>query len=871
MKLSCLEEYGIPRLLIDAWARSQGDGLLPLQERAVRDYGLLDGGSLIISAPTSSGKTFCGELAAARMLAQRRKVVFLVPLKALAEERFREFEEKYRPIGIRAVISTRDRRESDRAIEAGQFDLAVIIYEKFNQMLLRNLDLLSSIDLLVIDELQMLADENRGATLETLILKVLNSSYECRVIGLSAVLGNAHELADWMGARILVESHRPVELRQGVLLNDTFSFRCFNSGENGTEQMAPAYDMSSAEILIENVEKLARDGEQVLVFLKSKSSCVQLAGMLAERFSSSSSESAADDLASGEETLLTEPLIRSLKSGIAFHTADLTHSERRIVEKHYSSGDIRVIFATTTLSLGLNLPAQTVFLETCKYRQGTYTGRPVIETLSWNDYENMCGRAGRLRFPAPFGRSIVIANSELEGEMLWNTLIRGRPDRLRGRLFSRELSDILLDLIVSRSASSAESLSSILCSAFSELTEETAARIDDALLWLAECDMVVESDGDFVSTSYGRKLACLGISTSTGANLRMLFGSDADYSELVWLYELCDTFEGNRIYVPRTFQEDAEQRLHQRFRSLAGNEIAVSPRLADLLDNPNRVGTGTLSRIRLVLALHDWAHGRSLVEIEKQYRIYAGAIQTAGDTIGWLAEGAFCLMGTMGQRLRRRLTLKRLSYEVRNGLPAAVRKLHGAVRESLSRADMLLLYEQGITAVDHVISSDPGFLAGIIGSSKSDDIMRRLAEKLSPDPGAAPPVSAGYGKERPILRLTGVTLRDRYRVMLCERPFLLTAKSFKYLFKLAAQRKLDPGGWLDKERLEPGFNQARYLYNLKKELGSPAVRGQELIENDRRGRYRLCLAPDEIGFEFSSLSGLEDFEIAELLRRLSSV
>ncbi|MCK4655819.1 MAG: DEAD/DEAH box helicase, partial [candidate division Zixibacteria bacterium] len=501
MKTSCLEEYGIPRVLIDAWIDKQGADLLPLQERAVRDYDLLDGGSLILSAPTSSGKTFCGELAAARALAQRRKVVFLVPLKALAEERFAEFEEKYKPLGIRTVISTRDRHEFDRQVEMGEFDLGVIIYEKFNQMLLRNLDLLKSIDLLVIDELQMLADESRGASLEILILKVLKSSYECRIIGLSAVLSNARQLADWIGARLLIESHRPVELRQGVLFNDTFSFRCFNSGEKGTEQMAPLQDTSPAEILVENVAKLADDGEQVLVFLKSKSSCVQLATLLAERASFTSSDSAINELASGEETLLSEPLMNAVRCGIAFHNADLSYRERKTVEKYYLSGNIRVIFATTTLSLGLNLPAQTAFLETYRYRQGTYTGQPVIETLSWNDYENMCGRAGRLRFPAEFGRSIVIASSELESEMLWKSFIRGRPDTLTGRLFSRNLPDLMLDLIVSRCSVDSGSLSSVLGNAFTEMLEETAVRIDDVLLWLSENELISESSGELMPTA----------------------------------------------------------------------------------------------------------------------------------------------------------------------------------------------------------------------------------------------------------------------------------------------------------------------------------------------------------------------------------
>ena len=868
MKISTLAEYGIPQALIDTWMKKQGECLLPLQERAVKEYDLLDGGSLIVSAPTSSGKTFCGELAAARVLAQRRKVMFLAPLKALAEERYGEFREKYEPLGIRTVISTRDHHDYDQKIEKGEFDLCIMIYEKFNQMLLRNLDLLELIDLLVIDELQMLSDRSRGAVLEMILLKVLSSTYKCRIIGLSAVLSNASELAEWIGARLLIESHRPVELRQGVLHNDIFSFRCFNSGERGTEEMAPLQDASSTEILLENVTRLVNDGEQVLVFLKSKNSCVQLATLLAERSSFSSCEPAVDELTSGEMTVLCEPLINTVGNGIAFHHADLAYRERKIVERYYLAGDIRVIFATTTLSLGLNLPAQTVFLETYKYRQGAYTGRPVAEALSWGDYENMCGRAGRLKFPSAFGRSIIIAENELGSEMLWKMYIRGRPGKLVGHLFSRYFSDLILDFVVSRCAADRDSLLSIFHNAFSDVPDGADAQIEMACSWLCENEFVFESDGRLMPTAFGQQLARLGISVSTGVNLQKLFDSVADYSALIWLYELCDSSEGRRIYVPNSLRDDVGQYLFARFRSLAQNDNPVSKRLADIFDNPHRIAKQIFARVRLVLALYDWVCGRDLSEIEKEYHIYSGTIQSAGETISWLAESAFCLMGTLGVNHRRRLCLKKLSFEVRYGLPVAMRKLYSEVKGYLSRKDMLLLFDNGITTVRSFLSSDREFLVSLLGNPKTEEIMKNLMQKSLSDSGTGIAIKRRdrYGEVK--LQLSGAMLRDRFRVMFCSRPLLLTAKSFRYLFKLAAQRKLDNEGWIDKEKLEPGFNQARYLYNLKKELGSPHIDQRELIENDRRGAYRLALSPDEIEFDLPALSRLDDFEIADLSKHL---
>jgi helicase len=865
MKISTLVEYGLPQVLVDVWREKQGEDLLPLQERAIKEHGLFDSRSLIISAPTSSGKTFCGELAAARALAERRKALFLVPLKALAEERYSEFIGKYEPLGIRVVLSTRDHHEFDRKIETGDFDLGIVIYEKFNQILIRNLDLLGLIDLIVVDELQMLADPSRGALLEMALLKALSSNYKCRIIGLSAVLSNAAELADWFDARLLVDTHRPVELRQGVLFNDKFSFRCFNSGERGTESMAPVADLSTGELLLENVARLVTEGEQTLVFLKCKAACVQLALLLAERLPCASCEEAVEELFSGDETLLREPLVSAIKRGIAFHHADLSYRERGIIERYYLSGKIRAVFATTTLSLGLNLPAQTVFLETYKYRQGEYTGRPRLEALSWNEYENMCGRAGRLGFSGAFGRSVIVASNEIESEALWRSYVHGKPDRLVGRLFSRNLADVSLDLVVAKRRIQRDGIVETLRSTFSDVPEDVESLVGDAAETLLQERLISDRDGVFSPTTYGQKLASLGVSVRTGSAVRRLFSSSSKRSSVEWLYELCDSFEGRGIHAAGFVPESADQEFLRKLRSLLGGDVSPAGGLGNIVNDPVTLDRGTTSRIRLVLALHDWTLGRDLREIESDCGIHAGTIQNAGETIGWLTESAFVLLGTLGIPVRRRAFLKKLSFECRHGVPSACRRLHSIAGRHLSRCQLLALYREGISTPHALLSSDRSFLAGIIGHSRLEALMESVHGKVYE-------TDRSYGKAGRVdgvprrLHLTGLTFRDRFRISLLGVPILLTPKSFKYLFKLAAHRKLGGDGWLDKEQLEPGFNQARYLYNLKKEMGTS--HGRDLIENDRRGAYRIAVPPDEIAFDFASLTGFEDFEVADLTQKL---
>lgn len=119
------------------------------------------------------------------------------------------------------------------------------------------------------------------------------------------------------------------------------------------------------------------------------------------------------------------------------------------------------------------------------------------------------------------------------------------------------------------------------------------------------------------------------------------------------------------------------------------------------------------------------------------------------------------------------------------------------------------------------------------------------------------------------LLLTGTIVRDRHKIFLSGVSLLLTGKSFKYLFKLAARMKMDGSDWIHKDELEPGINQAQYIYKLREELRASSSDRSELIENDYKGNYRLRLNSDEIDFDLRGLQHSEDFEIIELSRKLT--
>ncbi len=284
MRLKELLKYNIPDLVIDAWKSRQGDYLLPLQENAVR-AGLLSNDShdqpqnILISAPTSSGKSFCGEIAAMGALLSRKKAVMLLPLKSIAEEKYNYFCSCYKSMGLKTIIATRDHPENDIPFELGNFDLALAIYEKFNRLLTVNLDILQQVGLIIVDELQMLGDPERGPELEMALTKIISSGYHPRIIALSAVIDDESQLAEWLDCRVIKEATRPVDLLQGVVSGGYFHFRSFNNGIEGREKFP--LEQNCDDLTDGLINFLKEDSSRKLIFLKSRRDTINAAFKLA--------------------------------------------------------------------------------------------------------------------------------------------------------------------------------------------------------------------------------------------------------------------------------------------------------------------------------------------------------------------------------------------------------------------------------------------------------------------------------------------------------------------------------------------------------------------------------------------------------------
>ncbi|MBI2101898.1 DEAD/DEAH box helicase [Candidatus Woesearchaeota archaeon] len=195
--------------------------LRPAQEKAVKK-GLLDGKNLLVCTPTASGKTLIAELASLKSIIEGRgKAVYIVPLKALASEKCRDFRRRYGNIA-KIALSIGDTDSADPYL--AEYDLIVVTAEKLDSLIRHHSPWISGVGTVVVDEVHLLNDPERGPTLEILLTILKQLLKNAQIIALSATIGNAEELAEWLQADLIVDGWRPVKLHKGIYYDGEIEF-----------------------------------------------------------------------------------------------------------------------------------------------------------------------------------------------------------------------------------------------------------------------------------------------------------------------------------------------------------------------------------------------------------------------------------------------------------------------------------------------------------------------------------------------------------------------------------------------------------------------------------------------------------------------
>ncbi len=717
MKIGELSSFGIGESLVKRLNDLGYDSLTTVQERAVRS-GLFDRKNIVVSAPTNTGKTFVGELAAIVASTQREgtHTFYLVPLKALAEEKFHDFSRKYSDWGLRIAISTRDRTEYDEDLLS--FQVIIATYEKMNSLLVRNSGLVDQVGVVVVDELQNIADPSRGVTLEILLTSLIASNKRPQIVGLSATVSNAQQVSSWLNAVLVETDKRDVNLREGILYTGAgqvnfnaktlrkgdFVYRDFNEGNISTENALPYYTT-------EGLGKVAIN-EQILVFAQTQKQAERVALRLARELPSvdNITDTMEDLDEATESTPSTRRLKETLQNGVAFHHAGLLPEERIIVEEAFSKGLARVICATTTLGAGVNTPAKTVVFLTHE----TYDG----QNIRTRDYKNMAGRAGRIRDPESYGRSVLFAESEREMQMLWTQYVQAKAEPLESQIGKSErLSLSILGLVSSGVCSETDILLNFMKSTFfgqiyrQQTAEELRKAFDDSILLRVrtlEADgFLTVMNGQIKVTELGKRCSEELLSPSTAKlfydTLRKFesrLQGEKDYKKLIepLIHLACSSSDaisnGALMYWPKYEPEQKELADYWNFNK---NSF-----LYELSNNVLLIRA--LRTTRMIIR---WIEGVPYGDLTS----YAdhGIIKRDAETVSWIVRG----LSRIAERPLFNFNfdfvrfLRGLSERIFHGVPDSSLQIMRMKLPQVNRHRAMALAQVGFDSVDRIIEATP--------------------------------------------------------------------------------------------------------------------------------------------------------------------
>lgn len=473
-----------------------GDGaikeLYPPQEEAIK-AGLIDTDTnFVIASPTASGKTLLAELVMLQsILTASGKCLYVVPLNALAYEKYQNFKDKYSSVAkVKVGISTGDYESSSRYLEG--YDIIVLTLEKLDSLTRLKPAWLRKISVVVVDEVHVIGEEKRGPRLEGAMARFMSFNPEARVIALSATISNVEEFGDWLHASVIKSEWRPVPLKEEVLL---------------------AKD--DREILERVVEEV-RGGSQILVFVNTKRGAASFARKIAPLLKMRNEK--LDELAEKVD-IGVDDLAEMVRCGVAYHNSWLHPEQRRAIEDSFRNRILKVICCTPTLAMGVSLPAKTVLIRNYKFFS---LGRG-LEPMPVFWVKQVFGRAGRPEYDS-YGTGVIVARSEDEFEEIEDIYIHGELERVESQFSAEAMTEQILATIVS-GAHRTERILDFLSSTFyayqnSDELEFVKEEMEEILADLATKGFI-ELDGDKIrATPFGTLSSRLYLSTDSALKLR---------------------------------------------------------------------------------------------------------------------------------------------------------------------------------------------------------------------------------------------------------------------------------------------------------------------------------------------------------------
>jgi helicase len=679
--------------------------LYPPQELAL-SKGVMNGNNILVTTPTSSGKTLIGLMGMINILSKRKKIVYLTPLKALASEKFNEFK-------IIKDLSCFKNRKIDIAISTGDYDssgtelidkdIIILTNEKMDSILRHDSKWIFDVGLFIIDEIHLLTERERGPTLEIILTKIKLMPQSPQIIGISATISNSDEIADWLKCAPIQSKWRPTELIEGVY---NYGKVTMNNGTTFEIDNIGVADNSSGGIIGLAMDSITNDGGQSLVFAETRKRTVSLAkktsDIVVKSLDKSSKLSAqkigAEILKQGDDTELNRTLSSTVTKGVGFHHAGLGLKSRQIVEDAFRKGIIKILFATPTLAAGVNLPARRVVITSIFRYDYEYGGNVPLSVLQ---YKQLCGRAGRPAYDK-YGEAIIIADSRTNPEDLYNHFVLGEPEPLVSQLMNETALRVhVLGVIASRP----KILKSELLYFFEETflskyhrNETISFEIDSLLHYLHDEGLIIMRKELLMATRFGKRISLLYIDPKTGIHFKKnldFYNSNKYDDGINYLHWICDSYD----FYPKL--------------TLRQNEIEYFERMFE----KHELGSYGLSNydysLKNMIILLEWMDESSEANLNEKFGVEPGDLYRMVETTYWLS---YCLYEIAKLIGRKDLLpeIAKLRLRIKHGIKSELIPL--VQLEGIGRIRARALYKAGITSsteIDKISESKLGSIPKI--------------------------------------------------------------------------------------------------------------------------------------------------------------
>ncbi len=721
MKLTeVLQQYNFSQQATDIFAKSGIIDLYPPQAEAVKK-GILNGKNLVLAVPTAAGKTLIAELSFIKSIVDNNgRCLYIVPLKALASEKYKDFKKKYSSLGLNVGMAVGDESAPNHLLKRNHILIATA--EKMDSLLrFRAADFVSSLSILILDEVHFINDGTRGPTLEILAARIRQLNPKIQVIALSATIKNANEIGGWLNADVVSSSWRPIPLKEGVYFNQRIHFA--NHGIKIITEEAPD------DVGMLTLDTLRGQG-QVLIFVNSRRSTQAVARRLTGTVSQILKPEEKKHLALLSQKIagnqsdmpkVSRELAGVIAHGVAFHHAGLKPDQRELIEENFKSNFIKVICCTPTLAAGVNLPARRAIIRDCK-RFESGLGSVYIPT---SEYKQCAGRAGRPQYDK-YGEAVLIAKSYSESEILFERYINADPEPIYSKLADETaLRTHILASVAGGYVHDINSMFEFLKHTFlyyQRRTTDLLGTITEIFDFLHKEKFIEKSGYRFFATTFGSLTSRLYINPLTAMTIRnalKIIDEKNNYTPLGMLHLISCTPDAILLSINKKDIEDVE-----RFANHAFDDLILTPQNTPALDDYYAY----MATIKTLWLLNQWIEEEKEEIICDQFNIGPGDIFRQVEAAQWLLYAA-SMLADLFHKKNLTFRINDLRTRIRYGIKEELLEI--VQLKGVGRIRSRILFKNGFMKLKDLQNASAEKLAGLpaIGKALAADIIKQANEK----------------------------------------------------------------------------------------------------------------------------------------------